>query len=188
MRIISGYLKGKSINYVKNKDTRPLKDYVKENIFNIIKHSKLFIAQTEKSKVLDIYSGVGSFGIECISRGASEVTFVENNERAIEIFKSNLTNLSIIKKTIVIENKIEVFLKANIKNKKYDILFFDPPFKDKSFLKIISIIKKNEIYSSNNIVIIHREKNTEDSLEKLINIFLVKEYGRSKIIFGSLTN
>ena len=50
MRIISGYLKGKSVSFIKNKDTRPLKDYVKENIFNIIRHSKLMVTQIENLK------------------------------------------------------------------------------------------------------------------------------------------
>lgn len=186
MRIISGYLKGKSVSFIKNKDTRPLKDYVKENIFNIIRHSKLMVTQIEKSKVLDIYAGVGSFGIECVSRGASEVTFVEKNLRTFQILKQNLINLSIQKKAILIENEIEVFLATNVK--KYDIFFFDPPFKDNSFLKVIDVIKKNKIYNSNNIIVIHREKNSDDGLEKLINVFLVKKYGRSQIIFGSLTN
>ena len=77
MRIISGYLKGKSINFVKNLKTRPLKDSVRENIFNILKHSNLINVQIENAEILDLYSGVGSFGIECLSRGVKKVTFVE---------------------------------------------------------------------------------------------------------------
>ena len=66
MRIISGRLKGKSFNFLKNSTTRPLKDSVKENIFNILDHSNLIDAKIEEAKVLDIYSGIGSFGLECI--------------------------------------------------------------------------------------------------------------------------
>ena len=73
MRIISGYLKGKSIIYLKNSKTRPLKDIVKENLFNIINHSKHFKIQINEAKILDLYSGIGSFGIECISRGAKKL-------------------------------------------------------------------------------------------------------------------
>ena len=70
MRVISGYLKGKNILFLKSSITRPLKDVVKENIFNIIQHSNLIKISLIQSSVLDLYSGVGSFGIECISRGA----------------------------------------------------------------------------------------------------------------------
>ena len=77
MRIISGKLKGKSINFIKNSVTRPLKDSVKENIFNVLCHSNLIKTKIEKANILDLYSGVGSFGLECISRGAKKVKFIE---------------------------------------------------------------------------------------------------------------
>ena len=78
MRVISGKLKGKSITFLKSAITRPLKDSVKENIFNVLLHSSLINLNIEKCNVLDLYSGVGSFGIECISRGSNKVVFVEN--------------------------------------------------------------------------------------------------------------
>ena len=88
MRVISGSLKGKKINYLKNVITRPLKDSVKENIFNILNHSNLINTKVEKANVLDLYSGVGSFGIECLSRGADKVTFIEQDIRATNILKN----------------------------------------------------------------------------------------------------
>ena len=72
MRIISGKLKGKSLSFLKNSTTRPLKDSVKENIFNILKHSNLINLKIDKANILDLYSGIGSFGLECISRGAKK--------------------------------------------------------------------------------------------------------------------
>ena len=77
MRIISGFLKGKSLIFLKNFNTRPLKDVVKENIFNILKHSNLLSVNLKEANVLDLYSGIGSFGLESISRGAKKVTFIE---------------------------------------------------------------------------------------------------------------
>ena len=78
MRIISGNYKGKKILPPKDKLTRPLKDLTKESIFNIIKHSKLLEVNLENSNILDLFSGVGSFGLECLSRRAANVTFLEN--------------------------------------------------------------------------------------------------------------
>ena len=95
MRIISGKFKGKSIDYIKSKVTRPLKDSVKENIFNIISHSNLLNVELNKSNILDLYSGVGSFGLECLSRGADEVIFVEKNKNAASTLITNLKALSI---------------------------------------------------------------------------------------------
>ena len=90
MRVISGKLKGKSISFLKSKITRPLKDSVKENIFNIITHSNLLNINLKKSNILDLYSGVGSFGIECISRDANKVVFVERDNSAVETLNKNL--------------------------------------------------------------------------------------------------
>ena len=78
MRIISGKFKGKKIIQPKDIQTRPLKDLTKESIFNIIKHSKKFSINLKESEILDLFSGTGSFGIECLSREAKFVTFVEN--------------------------------------------------------------------------------------------------------------
>ena len=89
MRIISGYLKGKKINLPKDNLTRPLKDLVKESIFNIIRHSNDFSFDIEGAKILDLFSGSGSFGLECLSRGAKKVIFNENYTVAIEILEEN---------------------------------------------------------------------------------------------------
>ena len=167
MRIISGLLKGKSINFIKNSVTRPLKDVVKENIFNILKHSKFIKVDLQKSVVLDLYSGVGSFGIECISRGSKKVTFIESDNEAANILKDNLNLLSVTKKTKVINDKIENFLVKD-NHDKYNIFFLDPPFSDKMFYKNLDLIKKNKMFNPNHIVIIHREAKTLDNFEKYV--------------------
>ena len=77
MRVISGKLKNKKLYFEKNSKTRPLKDSVRENIFNILKHSKKTNISLRNSNVIDLYAGTGSFGIECLSREASYVLFVE---------------------------------------------------------------------------------------------------------------
>ena len=90
MRIIGGYLKGKKISFLQSSITRPLRDMVKENIFNILEHSKLIKLDIKEAKILDLYSGIGSFGLECGSRGAEKVFFNENYGDAIEILEKNI--------------------------------------------------------------------------------------------------
>ena len=183
MRIISGKFKGKNISYLKSTITRPLKDSVKENIFNIIIHSNLLNIKFENSYILDLFSGVGSFGLECISRGAKKTCFVEKDNDAIEILNKNLTSLAIQNKAIIFTNKIEDFLEIKQPN-KFRIIFLDPPFADISFIKELELIRKKRIYEDKHIVIIHRETQSHDNFEHILNILIVKEYGRSKIIFG----
>ena len=90
MRIISGTFRGKKILEPKDIKTRPLKDLTKESIFNILNHSNKFKVDLEKSNILDLFSGVGSFGIECLSRGSKEVVFVEKYNAVLPILKKNL--------------------------------------------------------------------------------------------------
>lgn len=183
MRVISGKLKGKSIIFLKSAITRPLKDSVKENIFNVLFHSNLINLNIEKCNVLDLYSGVGSFGIECISRGSNKVVFVENDKQAIEIINKNLVSLSILDKAKVIQDKIINYLNSKIKE-KFQIIFFDPPFAKNDYIEELKLIKKTKIFSSNHVIIIHRERKTNDILKDTIKPIIIKNYGRSKIIFG----
>ena len=91
MRIISGNFKGKKLVYPKDSKTRPLKDLTKESIFNVINHSNKFSVKIKNSSVLDLFSGIGSFGIECLSQGARNVTFVEQYYGVLPILKKKFT-------------------------------------------------------------------------------------------------
>ena len=184
MRIIGGNLKGKKIIYLKTIKTRPLKDMVRESIFNVIFHSQLINVQVKDSRILDVYSVVGSFGIECISREAKNVTFVENDKSALETLEKNFFQLSINSKSILFNQKSDLFLKQLNPNNKFDIIFFDPPFAENRYTDELKKIHKLKAYNKNHLIIIHREKNASEDLTKIIKTLMIKEYGRSKIIFG----
>ena len=76
MRIIAGKLRGSTLYLSKNKNTRPLKDLVRESVFNLLTHSNKIAFQLEKSNILDLYAGTGSFGLECLSREVNYVCFI----------------------------------------------------------------------------------------------------------------
>ena len=183
MRIIGGNLKGKKINFFKSQTTRPLKDSVKESIFNILNHSNNIEVEIKNSKVLDLYAGTGSFGIECISRGAKKVTYVEQDLTATNVLKENLNKLSISNKSIVYNFTIESFLMSQIKE-KFDMFFLDPPFANNFFLKNLKVIKNKKLFSKKHLVIIHREEKSKDDFEEILELIEIKKYGRSKIIFS----
>ncbi len=183
MRIVGGKLKGKNIFFIKSLTTRPLKDSVKESIFNIINHSNLLNTKVENSNILDLYSGIGSFGIECISRGANRITFVEKNKEVVKILEKNLINLKIENKSNIIINEIQNFLNLKL-IKKFEIIFLDPPFKNSSYLQELNLIKIKKIFTKEHTIIMHREKNSDEDWRKLVYPLVIKIYGRSKIIFG----
>jgi len=187
MRIIGGKFKGKTLSFLKSSSTRPLKDSVKENIFNIIAHSNLFNINLKISNVLDLYSGIGSFGLECVSREVKKVTFVEKNKNVTEILKKNLTHLKVDKNVNVVVDEVSNFLKTN-NSDKYEIIFFDPPFVENHYIKELELIKKKQIYTNNHMIIIHREDKSSDDFNKIISPLIIKRYRRSKIIFAKFLN
>jgi len=143
MRIISGYLKGKKLELPKDKLTRPLKDMVKESIFNILSHSKNINIDLRNSIILDLFSGSGSFGLECISRGAKHVYFNENYQKALEVLQKNIRNLKCEDKCTILSGSC---FDLDKHFKKYvNIIFLDPPFKEKDINKILNIILENKI-------------------------------------------
>lgn len=183
MRIISGYLKGKKIHLPKDKLTRPLKDMVKESIFNIIEHSSEINYKINNAIILDLFSGSGSFGLECISRGAKYVFFSENYKESIEILEKNIKELNCENKCEVL--KINCFNLPKNFNHSANIIFMDPPFKEKKINELIELIYEMKILKKNGTIIIHRNKNFKEDLPAKFKIKDTRYYGLSKIIFGN---
>ena len=185
MRIIAGKLKGFTLHIPKGKNTRPLKDLVRESIFNLLSHSNKILLQLKQSNVLDLYAGAGSFGLECLSRQAKSVCFIEKRKDAVEILKKNIEKLKV-------KNKIKIFFddifklikKQNIFESKFDIIFCDPPFKDTNVEKLIELIFNRNLLNKNGIIILHRNKTTKEKLQNYFKMIDERTYGISKIIFG----
>ena len=185
MRIISGELKGANIFLPKNKNTRPLKDMVRESIFNLLIHSNKISFDINKSKVLDLFSGTGSFGLECLSRKAEKVFFIEKEKDAIRILKKNIKKLGL-------ENKIKIFTddvfkiikENNLVNSKFNLIFCDPPFRNSNIKVLFDLLLENKILKKDGIIILHRNKNFKEELPDYFKIIDERSYGISKIVFG----
>ena len=102
------------------RETRPLTDRAKEGIFSAIGD------QVIDAAVLDLYAGSGSIGIEALSRGSRQATFVENNRKALAALRRNLASLGFAARAIVIDDNVATFLRST--TARYDLIFFDPPW------------------------------------------------------------
>ena len=185
MRIIAGKFKGATLHLPYNKSTRPLKDRARESIFNLLTHSNKISLQLKQSNVLDLYAGTGSFGLECLSRQARSVCFVEKAKDAGKILEKNIEKLKVKKNVdIFFDDVFDLTKRQNIFKSKFDLIFCDPPFKDLNIEKLIQLIYNNNILRKDGIFVLHRHKNTKEKLPNYFKIIDEKIYGISKIMFG----
>ena len=171
MRVISGKYKGKNLIGFDIDGTRPTMDRVKESLFGIIQ------TYIKDSKVLDLFAGSGSLGIEALSNGASECYFFDNNIELINIIKKNtreINNTHIMKSDY--KNALELLKNSNI---TFDIIFLDPPYKLNLINDCINKIYEYNLLNNEGIIVCEYEKeNINTDKYKLIK---EKKYGSKSI-------
>ena len=179
MNIISGIFKSIKIKTSKDLSYRPTKSLVRKSIFDSLNYFNF-------NSVCDLFSGTGSFGIECISRGAKKVVFFENYPEALEILKKNLNLFKNINNhEIYNKNFFDFFLSNTNFDLKFDIIFIDPPYRETKINEIINIIFEKKLLIQNGILIIHRHKKDDIKISNKLNILEDRSYGISKILFGN---
>ncbi|MDC6465494.1 16S rRNA (guanine(966)-N(2))-methyltransferase RsmD [Pelagibacteraceae bacterium] len=195
MRIIAGKFKGMTLSETTGNNTRPLKDMVKESIFNFLNHSNKIFFQFENSSILDLYSGTGSFGLECLSRNAKIVFFVERENEAIKILEKNIEKLNVKNISKIYYNDIFDIMEKNnklytssIHNYKFDIIFCDPPFNDVNIIRLIKLIIEKKILNKDGILIFHRHKDSKEDIANYLKVIDERIYGVSKIFFTQIND
>ena len=186
MRVISGKFKKKKLLLPDPKITRPLRDYVKESLFNLLTHTKSLNFKFDKSVVLDVFSGSGSFGIECLSRGSEKVLFIEKNKDSLATLNKNIKNLFLSNQCDVIFGD---FLKVDLNEalkKNVSLIFLDPPFEYKFLEKMFDKLEKYQDKLEESLFIIHYEESNEFKFDIRLNIIMKKKYGRSIIAFAKV--
>lgn len=118
MRVIAGEYRGRKLVGPDTDDTRPIMDRAKESIFNSIAF------EIPDARVVDLFAGAGSFGIEAMSRGARSVVFVESGRKALASLEANLTSLGI--DAVVRHSDVRTWEPAS--DGPYDVVFCDPPW------------------------------------------------------------
>lgn len=157
MRIISGYLKGRYFKVPQSDRIRPTTDRVRETLFNILNNWIDF----EGIHVLDLYSGSGSLGLECISRGAESVLFVEKNLFIYNNLIENIESLGLGSKCSVIRSEAIVFSRKK-NSKKFDLILADPPFFEDDIYDVVKNLKQNGYMNNETIMIVERSVQTKE--------------------------
>ncbi len=152
MRIIAGKSKGLSLKCPKGTRIRPTADMVREAIF-----SALEAAPTDWTRILDLYAGTGALGIEALSRGAEEADFVERDPKCCAAIRENLEKAGFAHKSNVY--RLDVSKALHILEKRYSLIFLDPPYADKSTPEVLAnITDSNLVENQTTIVMEHSQR------------------------------
>jgi len=143
MRIDSGKFKGRKLIENKYKHIRPTTDKVRQALF-----VKLQFFLPEK-KVLDLFCGTGAMGIEALSRGASDVTFVDKDYRSVSLTRGNLRNIGIEHKV----HKCDALMFLETCKEKFDLIIVDPPYKSGLYTDVVKKIFEKNLLESGGIVV-----------------------------------
>jgi len=156
LRITAGYLKGRFINVPKSDLVRPTTERVRETLFNILNNKISF----EGIKVLDLYSGSGALGFECLSRGAGEIHFVEQNSIIYRTIEENIKLLKVAEQCKIFKMAAIKFSSIKIDN-GYDLIIADPPFFKNDIYNVVVNLLKNKYLRSHCLMIIERSIQTK---------------------------
>jgi 16S rRNA (guanine966-N2)-methyltransferase len=170
MRIITGRFKGRNLFTVPGNTTRPTSDYQREVIFSMYQNFNGF-------RVLDLFAGTGSFGLETLSRGAGWVDFVEFSNKALTILLKNIEKLGCSDSCHVHRRKVEIFLKNA--ESKWDVIFLDPPYKHNMVNPAIRLIKEGDLLTPDGIII--AEHHPDEKIETDLQTYILNQKHNSRI-------
>jgi len=179
MRIISGTHKGFRFPQRNMPHARPTTDRAKEALFNILDQRFYY----EDIQVLDLYSGLGSVALEFCSRGAKQVTAIDNNRKSVAYIKDVAEKLRIDNLSIR-QSKVSTYLKNN--SEKFDVIFADPPYNaTQEIQELIQIISQGDFLTSGGIFIIEHQTMTQINHTALVES---RNYGQSTFSFFKFVN
>lgn len=179
MRIISGLAKGRKILSPEGMGTRPTLDRIKESIFNIIQH------RVQDSRVIDVFAGTGSLGLEAASRGAKECYLIDKGQSTFGFLKKNIENLNFtsICKCFNMDS-YAALREFGDKGLVFDLIFIDPPYLKDMIPPAVDIISSKGILDKNGLIVTKIDS-SEKMYEGNDDIVLIdnRKYGNTTVCF-----
>jgi 16S rRNA (guanine966-N2)-methyltransferase len=182
LRVIAGEYRGRRLDRIEGMDIRPTSDKVKGSLFNILGDSVI------DSAFLDLFGGTGGIGIEALSRGAEHVVFIDTDIKSIKVLKGNLEHLNIIDNVEVLNTDYSTGIsKLYNNNKKFDIIFIDPPYSVGLAQNALVEIDKHPILAQSVLIIVeHDSKDEMPSSQGKLYMYRSKQYGNTTLSFYAL--
>jgi 16S rRNA (guanine(966)-N(2))-methyltransferase RsmD len=154
MRVISGIYKGRRLKSPRGNEIRPTPDRLKESLFNILQ------PWLPGCRFLDLCAGTGSAGIEAMSRGARQVTFIERSRVGLELLKENLKLCGIHSGfEIMHSDALLALTRLAEAQEQFDIIFFDPPYASELYGPVLEFFSDHSLLNSEGVLIVmHHNK------------------------------
>jgi 16S rRNA (guanine966-N2)-methyltransferase len=179
MRIIAGTYRGRRLRTLAGSTIRPTSDRLRETLFNIL------APWIDGSRFLDICAGFGAVGIEALSRGASEVTFIEQSREACAVIEANLNTVGAVRCATIEHRNASVAVKALEQgSKQFDIAFFDPPYSSEMYHDMMEQLGSGNLIAPDGIVVVeHRAKFPPKREYEKLHRFRELKQGESTLAF-----
>jgi len=178
MRVISGTAKGCVLFSPQGSKTRPTSDFVKENLFNIIRDD------VRGARVLDLFAGSGAIGIEALSRGADAAVFVDVSQKCVDLVKRNLEKTRLKEKSIVIKGDSLAAIKKL--EEKFDIIYIDPPYFEDFAVFIAKAFKEiydKDILEDTGYIILEMSRDADVPAIYGFDAVDQREYSSTRLVF-----
>lgn len=182
MRVIAGKYKGRRLSSLKSLKVRPTSDRVKESIFSIIRN------KVTDANFLDLCAGSGNIGIEALSQGAKQVTFLDEDLQSIRLIEQNLERCGLNRQNPQIHIlRSDAARGINILSKQrktYALIYFDPPYHKEIYKRCITQISDTKILETKGLLLIEHHLNTQLPLDiGTLRCDRQNRYGETRISF-----
>jgi len=167
---------------VKGAETRPTSDFVKENLFNIIRDD------VRDAVFLDLFAGTGAIGIEALSRGASQVFFADISQKSIDVIRRNLNKARLSEQGRAVVMKDDAVrtikkLAEQGQKRRFDIIYADPPYFDGLATRVLDGIAEHGILADDGCVVIEMSKTHVLPKARGLQMLRIKEYSSTRLVF-----
>ncbi|WP_324808551.1 16S rRNA (guanine(966)-N(2))-methyltransferase RsmD [Sphingomonas sp. LY29] len=174
MRIIAGAWRGRPLVAPKGQDTRPTADRTRETLFSMLISR---VGDFEGLRVADLFAGSGALGLEALSRGAAEATFVEQDRAAIKAIETNLEKLGALTRGTIRGGSAL----ALPKSAPFDLILADPPYADGSGTAAATAIAKAQWVAPGGWVAIETERKQVVEAPEGWRLDAERDVGRARI-------
>ncbi len=178
MRIIAGIYRGRTLRTVKDLSVRPATDRVRQTLFDVLSNRIVF----DGARVLDLFAGSGSLGIEALSRGATHATFVENGREAVKYLEENLQTLGLEEMTEIWTVDAMSFLERQ-SGEPYHLAFADPPYAFERTAELPQVFFSKGLIAPNGYLLIEHTTDLHYETTPVYKVTMEKRFGRTVVTF-----